>query len=157
MAHFCRLRHRRTNQRRLPPFALQPTPEAWLRITSTRLDVRGRVTWLEDPSTISALVVDGVTYRRGAVMHEWMHEPQGKAPAAVDALVELLAQPTEINQTSPAFAPAHRLDITVTPPGGAPYHHAFETGGHCAIRSAGEVVAVAPVLCDAVAQVARAP
>ncbi len=146
---------RRLIARHGEPVALQPTPEAWLRITSTRLDVRGRITWLEEPLTISGIFIDDVMYVRGAVVGEWDSYPKGHA--SPQAVVSLVAAPAELETPPGPFTPTHHIAITITPPGGAPYDHAFEVGGHCAIRSGGEVVAVAPALCAALDRIARAP
>ncbi len=132
------------------PLALRPSDGAWRRITSTRRDVRGRVTWLEDPLTISGIVIDDARYVRRAVVGEWDSYPKGRPDP--QAVVALVAAPAELDTPPGPFTPTHHIDLTVSPPGGAPYDHELEVGGHCAIRSAGEVVAVAPALCDALAR-----
>jgi hypothetical protein len=76
--------------------------------------------WSEEPSTITALVLDGVTYRRGAVLGEWSRAPAGPLdPALVDALAQAAAKLRAPARAGAAVTP-HHLRITFAPPVGGP-------------------------------------
>jgi hypothetical protein len=136
------------------PSAIQIAPEAWATIVRPTATLRDPTLWREDPTTISSLTLDGVTYARGAVLGEWTRTPAGKVdPALVDALVESLA----IVRAPAGAAPtsiAHRLAVTITPPAGPPLAHALELAAPgeagCAARVDGAPVVLPLPLCTAV-------
>jgi hypothetical protein len=135
------------------PSAIQIAPEAWATITRPSAALRDPTLWREDPTTISSLALDGVTYARGPVLGEWTRAPTGELdPALVDALVESLA-----TLRAPAGAPpmsiAHRLAVTITPPAGPPITHAIELAAPgeagCAARVDGAPVVLPLPVCTA--------
>jgi hypothetical protein len=105
--------------------------------------------WLEEPTTITSISVDGAVYRRGAVVGEW--------PGAKDAsLVEALATAAAVVRAPSGPAPSsirHRIDLTITPPVGAPSIHRLEVGdpspSGCAGRADGQPVLLSLALCTA--------
>ena len=120
--------------------------------------------WSEDPSTIRELVLDGVRYRRGAVLGEWTRTPardgSGAGPteaALVDAVAAAAASvkaPARAG-SSALGATAHHLAITFAPPVGPVVTHELDLGtpaaGGCAATLGGERVTVSLALCTAVA------
>ncbi len=124
--------------RRDEPAAIDIAPDAWATIARPASALRDATRWREDPTTISSLTLDNVTYKRGAVLGEWTREPAGTLePALVDALVESVATLRAPTAPPPASI-AHRLRITITPPAGAPITHAIDfaapTEQGCAAR-----------------------
>lgn len=138
--------------------AIQISPAQWATITRPTAVLRDPTRWREDPTTISSLTLDHVTYKRGAVLGEWTREPAGKVdPHLVDALAEAVA-----TVRAPAGPPpkmiAHRLRVTMTPPAGAPTTHTLElaapSDAGCAGRVDGTAVLLPLPLCTAVAALA---
>jgi hypothetical protein len=88
--------------------------------------------WLEDPTSIASLVVDGVEVKRGAVLGEWMRG-SAAVPAAdaalVDALAAAIAQvrapATELTTT---WKPTRTITVAFAPPVGPPTSHVIELG-----------------------------
>ncbi len=133
--------------------AIQVSAANWTTITRPTAALRDPTRWREDPTTISSVAVDNVTYKRGAVLGEWTRAPAGKVdPHLVDALVESLA-----TVRAPAGAPpatiTHRLRVTITPPAGSPTTHTLELGtptdAGCAGRVDGTAVLLPLPLCTA--------
>jgi hypothetical protein len=135
------------------PGAIRVRDAEWKVITRPAAALRDTVRWREDATTISAVTVDNVTYKRGAVLGEWTREPAGKVDAAlVEALVETLA--TVRAPVGPApTAIAHRLRVTITPPAGQPTTHTLElaapSGQGCAGRVDGQPAMLPLPLCTA--------
>jgi hypothetical protein len=135
--------------RRGEPIALRPTAEAWAAITRPSSSYRDPTRWLEEPTTISSITIDGVTYKRGAVLGEW---PGAADPTLVEALATAIA-----TVRAPAAAPApyeHHIDFIVTPPAGAPVSHHLDVGRltpqGCAGRADGQPVTLPLAICTAV-------
>ena len=141
-----------------------------LRITAAARAILGRPAsalldserWAEEPSTITALVLDGVTYHRGAVLGEWSREPAGPLdPALVEAVATTAAKlraPARTGDATPAVTP-HHLAITFSPPVGAPVTRELALGAPGPAGCPGLLGTqpiVAPLaLCTAVAALAR--
>ncbi len=130
------------------PFALLRDPERWS----------------EEASTITELALDGITYRRGAVLGEWTREPSGAPSDRFDpALVEILAT-AAAKLDAPAspgkVSPVHQLRIHFAPPVGAAVTRELtigrvsSPGGSCAGLVASEAVSLPAELCAAVGAVA---
>ncbi len=110
------------------PLALRLTPVAYAVLTRGAVALADRSVWNEEPTTISALKVDGVTYSRGAVIGEWSRTPPGTVDGAkVEALVAALASPRRSPDVE-AFSVGHTITLTVTGPTGAPIHHELSVG-----------------------------
>lgn len=136
------------------PSAIAIDPVAWTTITRPTSLLRDPTLWREDATTISAVTIDGVTYRRGAVLGEWTREPAGVIDAGlVDALVEALAT-VRAPAGPPPHVAGHRLTVTITPPAGSPVTHTLEVGAQaasgCAARVDGKPVVLPLPLCTAV-------
>lgn len=144
------------------PVALRPAPGAWSLLVRPSRELRDLTLWVEEPTTITALVVDGVRYQRGQVIGAWSRQPAGPVDAArVEALVEQLAAPRARGLTDGPLAAAHRVTIEVTPPVGAPTRHALELGdpraSGCPAHTGGDTVVLPPAICSEAVALARAP
>ncbi|MDB4959230.1 MAG: hypothetical protein JWO36_6799 [Myxococcales bacterium] len=107
--------------------------------------------WTEDPTSITAIEIDHVTYRRGAVLGEWTRDPSGKIKAAaLDALASALAA-VRAPASEGDLAVAHEVTVTITPPVGAPSKHTLEIAAGCAARVDGARVTLSRSVCAAVA------
>jgi hypothetical protein len=125
-------------------FALQPPADAMAMIRRPVAALRENVLWREDPITVTAVELDGVTYTRGAVVGEWTRKPAGSVDAAVvDAVVDTVATLKAPPGPAPARV-AHRLTIRITPPMGEPRTHKLElaapTATACSARVDGQPV-----------------
>lgn len=121
------------------PGAIRVHAADWNIITRPTATLRDATRWHEDPTTIAAVALDGVTYKRGAVLGEWMREPAGTVDTAlVDALVETLAT-VKAPAAAGQAAIAHRLKVTLAPPAGAPVTHTLELGAPTATGCPGRV------------------
>lgn len=139
---------------------LRLTPAAWEVLMRSPAALRELALWTEDPLALTAIAIDGVTYRRGAVVGEWTRAPAGAAaPGAVEALAITLAAPRVLAFAAPAFRAIHRVTLTITPPGGAPSEHVLELGAAtprgCPARADGVVVQLPPAICQQVSALAR--
>ena len=144
--------------RREDRVAFRLPPEARAILDQPASAYRDPTRWLEDPSTVSAITLDGTTYKRGAVIGEWTG---AKAPADA-ALVEALAAAVAAVRAPSGPAPVaveHRLDVTIAPPVGTPSVHHLEVGhptaAGCAGRADGTPVVLPLAVCTAVAAVSR--
>jgi hypothetical protein len=139
-------------QRRGEPRAIRVTPAVLAVLARPARAFADATRWAEDPASITRIVVDGVTYDRGATLGEWSH---GDA-ALVSALAQALATVRAPDEASPpGFHAAHRLSVTFAPPVGAPITHQLELGAGCHARI-DSVDALAPMpLCLAVTAVAH--
>lgn len=140
------------------PRAIRIADREWAIITSPSALLRDATRWREEPTTISAVAIDNVSYKRGAVLGEWTREPAGPLhPALVDAVVETVAT-LRAPVAAPPSAIAHRVRITVTPPAGAPVTHAIELAAPTDLGCAARVdraPALLPLpVCTAVAALA---
>jgi len=141
-------------------FGLRPAPQAWAAIARPPSALRDPVRWREDVITLTALTLDRVTYKRGAVLGEWTRAPPGTFdPALVDALASTLASVRAPAGAAPT-AIAHTLAVTFTPPAGAPTTHTVELGppaaDGCAARVDRAPVRLELQLCTAALALAAA-
>ncbi|TMQ23173.1 MAG: hypothetical protein E6J91_00375 [Deltaproteobacteria bacterium] len=142
------------------PVALAPAPGAWRLLVRPSRELRDRTLWLEEPATIAALDLDGVGYRRGAVLGAWTRRPDGAVDAArVDALAAALAAPRALGFLDEPIAVAHRVTVEVAPPVGAAVRHVLELGapraGGCPARAGRDIVLLPAAICAEVAALAR--
>jgi hypothetical protein len=145
--------------RRGEPVGLELSASAWATLRRPVADLVDPTRWLEDPSAVSTLVLDGVTFTRGAVLGEWMRSPTGAVDSAlVEALASAVAQ-VRAPTSSSAVTPLHRLDVTFAPPVGKPTTHHLELGAPgpegCPAKVDGTTVTAPLSLCTAVFAVAR--
>jgi len=150
--------------RRGEPIALSPPPGMWSLLVRPSRELREPTLWLEEPTTITALVIDDVRYQRGAVIGEWSRQPAGRTDAArvqaqVEALVAQLAAPRAIGFVDDRVAVAHRVTLEVTPPVGAATRHALELGAPradgCPARAGRDTVALPAAICSEIAALLR--
>jgi hypothetical protein len=142
-----------------------------LRITATARAILGRPAttlldperWAEDPSTITTLVLDDVTYHRGVVIGEWSREPAGALdPAIVEAVAQAAAKlraPGRTTTGPSSAATPHHLRITFAPPVGDAVTRELALGSPgpdgCPALLGTEPVTAPLSLCTAVAALAR--
>ncbi len=141
------------------PRALRLTVGAYAILARTRAELAGRSVWTEEPTTISALTIDAITYTRGAVIGEWARSSPGPVDGArVEALVVALASPQRSPEVE-ASPIAHRVTLTVTGPTGAPIQHELRIGasrgGVCTGTTSKATVLLARGVCAAIDQLAR--
>ncbi len=139
-------------QRRGEPRAIRVTRAALATLARPARSFADATRWAEDPASITRIVVDGVTYDRGATLGEWSH---GDA-ALVSALAEALAIVRAPDEPAPdGFRAAHRIEVTFAPRVGAPTTHRLEIGAGCHATIDG-IDALAPMpLCMAAAALAH--
>jgi hypothetical protein len=142
------------------PVALRPGPGAWRLLMRSSRELRDLTLWLEEPTTITSLRVDNVTYQRGAVIGAWDRRPAGSIDArAVEALVAMLAAPRALGFIDDDPAIAHRVTIVVTPPVGPSSEHVLELGtlraAGCPARVASDTIALPAIVCAQIAALAR--
>jgi hypothetical protein len=138
--------------RRGEPFGLRVEPGVWAVLTRPASSYRDTALWLEEPTAITAITVDGVTYNSGTIVGTWTRQPPGTVdPAALDAAARLLASPRAPPATLPAgFAPQHRISIAVAAPSGPAITHVLEIGAACIAKVDGTGVTLPAPLCGLV-------
>ena len=144
-------------QRRGDPLALTISPATRAILVRPARSLVDAERWSEEPTTITTISLDGVTYQRGAVLGEWSRTPAAKIdPALVDALAESVAKVHAPARAGTAATP-HHLVVTFTPPIGATVTHAIDLGAPtadgCPGLIAGEAVTAPLALCMAVGAV----
>jgi len=149
---------RRTGQGE--PIGLRPAPGAWNLLVRPSRELRDLGLWLEEPTTVTALQIDGVHYQRGAVIGAWTRQPAGPVDAAsVEALVAALAAPRALGFVDAAPSVAHRLTLSIAPPVGAATEHVLELGAPratgCPARADGQPVLLPPITCARAAALAK--
>lgn len=140
------------------PRALRITPEAWAVLTRTASDLRDASLWSEEPTTITTIGIDGITYQRGAVIGEWTRTPAGAVDAkALERLAAELAAPNVIADAG-AFKTLHTIKLVITPPTGRATEHVLELGAPraqgCPVR-AGASVLLPRAVCEHATTLAR--
>jgi hypothetical protein len=152
------------------PVALRPAPGAWNLLVRPSRELREVTLWLEEPTTITTLRIDDLTYQRGAVIGEWTRRPAGAPDArpaaakpvdarALEALVASLAAPRSLGFVDDPIAIAHRVTLVITPPTGAPTEHVLALGAPrpagCPARVERDAVLLPAVVCAQVAALAN--
>jgi hypothetical protein len=142
------------------PVALRIAPGRWSLLIRPSRELRDLTLWVEEPTMITALVVDGVRYQRGPVIGAWDRRPAGPVDATrVEALVTQLAAPRADRLTDGPLAAAHRVTLEVTPPVGAPIRHALELGAPrgsgCPAHTGSDTVVLPAAICSELAALAR--
>ena len=137
------------------PVALTLAPAGYAMLMRGAVDYRDPQLWLEEPTTISELAIDGARFHRASA-GGWIRT-DGAVPdaARTDELVAMLAAPRAIGVATPGFPTAHVVRIVVTPPVGAPVPHSLELGAPtragCPARFEGMTLLLPRALCDRVA------
>jgi len=141
--------------RRGEPLAIKT--DGYATIARTSAAYHDPTRWREDATTITSIVVDRVTYQRGAVLGEWTRKPAG---AIDNALVDALAQTLAIvrapgNPGSGKTTNGRKIKVTFTPPAGPPSTHDLLVSGlvkgGCRGRADKTEVILSPELCTAAA------
>jgi hypothetical protein len=142
-------------QRRGEPRAIRVTPAVLATLARPARWFADATRWAEDPASITRIVVDGVTYDRGATLGDWNGAPKASDAALLSALAEALATVRAPDEPVPAgFRAAHRIAVTFAPPVGTPATHQLEIGAGCHATIDG-IAALAPMpLCMAAAAAA---
>jgi hypothetical protein len=138
------------------PVALRPALGAWSLLVRPSRALRDLTLWVEEPTMITALVIDGVRFQRGPVIGAWNRQPAGRADASrVEALVAQLAAPRAGGLADGPLATAHRVTLEVTPPAGAPIRHELELGAPhasgCPAHTGSDTVVLPVAICSEVA------
>ena len=138
------------------PVGLRPAPGAWRLVVRPSRELRDAGLWLEEPTTITSVRIDDITYQRGAVIGAWTRQPPGPVDArAIEALVGLLAAPRAIGFVEGPVAVEHRVMIMITPPVGETTAHVLEIGRACAARIGHDTVLLSPTTCVQIAALAK--
>jgi hypothetical protein len=139
-------------QRRGEPRAIRVPPATRALLSRPARWFADATRWAEDPASITRIVVDGVTYDRGATLGEWS---RGDA-ALVSALAEALAIVRAPDEPPPdGFHVTHRIEVTFAPPVGAPITHRLELGSGCHATIDGNDTLAPMPLCMAAAALAH--
>jgi hypothetical protein len=139
------------------PISLRPSLDAWTVLTRPSVQIVDATRWLEEPTTIAAITVDGWTFSRGAVIGEW-------TGAQDSELVEVLASGLATMRAPAGPLPAyveHHIELVIEPPGGARITHRIDVGGAtaggCPARIDGEGAQVSLATCTAIVAVSASP
>lgn len=103
------------------PIALAPTPGAWNLLVRPSRELREVTLWLEEPTTITTVRIDDVSYQRGAMIGDWTRQPASGAARPADAklleaLVGTLAAPRSLGFVDDQVPVMHRVTLVITPP-----------------------------------------
>ncbi len=99
--------------------------------------------WLEEPTTIAAIEIDGKSFARGATLGAWT---SGDAKA-LEALAFALASPTSLGPAAPFAEHAHAIAIRIRRPDGGELHHELALASDCRGASDGRTVRLTATLC----------
>ena len=144
--------------RRGEAVAVRVAPAALASLLAPSAALREAALWADEPTAISEVVIDGVRYRRGAVIGEWTRGTSSVRDPQLDALVDAIAAPRSTGGDQPPAAAAgsfHRLEMSVRPPVGAEIHRGFQleaVGKRCALRAAEGAAWISPPACAAVSR-----
>ena len=141
------------------PLVLRLAPAAYAALNRRAADFADRALWTEEPSTISELVIDGITYRRGAVVGEWTRVPAGPVNGArIEALVAALAEVRDAPAPA-SLTKRHDVALVVTPPAGAAVRHELVVGAPhqsgCPAYAGQVAVSLPAKVCAEIAALAR--
>ena len=146
-------------RRELEPLALRLTTAAYAILTRASAIYADDALWSEEPTTITSIKIDGVTYTRGAVIGEWTRTPAGPVDAArVDALVAALAS-AHGGPDVESFSKQHEVILTVTAPASAPVTHTLLIGAprqlDCIAHTGTAALTLRDPVCASIAALAR--
>jgi hypothetical protein len=111
------------------PFALRLAPDAFAVLQRGAAAYKELTPWREEPTTIDEIAIDGVTWKRGAVLGEWIRIPAGPSDAAsIEALVRALAEPRVLGVAPTTFVDGKRVRLVVRPPVGGEKSHTLVIG-----------------------------
>ncbi len=138
------------------PIALRLSNIAYNRLLRGAPAYADKSVWNEEPTTVTSLVIDGITYTRGAVIGEWTRAPAGAFdPARVEAVVAALSAPRRTADVE-SMNITHRVTLTVTPPVGAPVvHHVGVASFRCLAIDPAATIQLSGKTCEALDALAR--
>jgi hypothetical protein len=152
------------------PIALRPAPGAFRLLVRPSRELRDVTLWLEEPTTITAVRIDGTSYQRGAAIGDWTRRPAdatGAGPAEVkpadkttlEALVAILAAPRSLGFVDDPVVITHHVTLAITPPVGLPAERTLALGAPrpagCPARLAHDTILLPAVVCAQLAALAR--
>ena len=127
------------------PFALRPTKDAWEMITRPGSAYADATRWLEDPTTISTITIDGKPHQRGGALGEWTNT---KKPKIFETLADAVATLRAPAGPAPKTL-RHHLTLEITAPTGTSSHK-LDLGDRCAALADQAPVLLPPALCTAI-------
>lgn len=140
--------------RREDATALRIGSGAWDLLARPAARYRDRTLWREEPTTITTITIDGVTWHRGEVIGEWRTSDGPSTPRpSLETFVATVAGLRGLDADPPrGFAVVHQVTVVVSPPGAsAPITHELELGAAsaagCPARAAGREVLAPAVAC----------
>lgn len=138
-------------RRRGEPVALRVPPAAAAILALGKDAYADRTPWREEPTTITAISVDDVTYQRGAVLGEWTRTPAGPTDgASLEAFAQALATPRVVGPAA-NLARGRRIRVVVRPPMGGETSHTLEVGAAtaagCPAKIGTDTVLLADEIC----------
>ena len=138
------------------PLALRLSGGAYARLARGAKPYADKSVWNEEPTTITSIKIDGVTYTRGAVIGEWTRVPAGAFdPKRVEAVVAAIAAPRRTPDVE-SINYTHRVALIVTPPVGEAVVHELAVGNfRCIATSSTATMGFPSSVCDALDALAR--
>lgn len=146
------------------PIALRPAPGAWNLLVRPSRELRDVTLWLEEPTTITTVRIDDVSYQRGAILGEWSRQPARATADPADAklleaLVGTLAAPRSLGFVDDQVPVVHRVTLVITPPTGAPSERVLALGAPlaagCPVRLDHDSILLPVSVCAQVAVLAK--
>jgi len=139
-------------------FALRPLPSV-IATVGDLAALENPLRWHEDAHTLTAIKIDGITYKSGDVIGEWTREPAGAIDnAIVSAAAEALATVRAPKGPLKPKMMFHHLTLTFTPPVGSPMTHQLEVGqphpDGCPATVDGAPIRMPAEMCTAIAALA---
>lgn len=138
------------------PIALRLSGAAYARLARGAVAYADKSVWNEEPTTVTSLVIDDITYTRGVVIGEWTRAPAGAFDSKrVEAVVAALSAPRRTVDVE-SITYTHRVKLTVTPPVGAPVVHELAiASSRCLATASAATMRFPPAVCDALDALAR--
>ena len=131
---------------------------AYERLARTGQAYADKTVWSEEPTMITSIKIDAVTYTRGAVIGDWTRAAAGTFdPKLVEAVVLAVSAPRlapEVGSLRDRYT--HHVVLTVTPPVGAPVVHELAVrNAPCTATNAAGTMSFAPAVCEALDALVR--
>jgi len=103
--------------RRGEPVALRIGAGGYALLVRPSAALRDPTVWLEEPTTITAITIDGTTFTRGAVLGEWTRSGPGRdVSPLVEHLVEMLATLRGRGAAPAGGTKRHEVTLQIVPP-----------------------------------------
>jgi hypothetical protein len=109
--------------RRGEPVALRIGAGGYALLVRPSEALRDPTVWLEEPTTVASITIDGTTFTRGAVIGEWTRSGPGPDnPGMVDRLVEQLSILRGHGAAPAGGTKRHEVTLHIVPPTRADVH-----------------------------------